>query len=351
LTLDDESEVSFEESDSESIISDTSSQFELSVSKPKKKKAKQQDNSLDFRVASRGSSAKYYDEDDQNLDEEIGTPSDSEEERKKKKAKAITLDYDVEEDGWAVEGVYDTQVAKIQKDDGEDSEEVQYLIKWKGFSHRHNTWQSLKNLKGFKGYRKVENFEKRKRLEEDFKRDPRTSEYELDTLNDEIERERSLLEDYKLVERILGMREGYITSSGATNGLEYLCKWSRLSYGECTWEAADMFMPEDQNEIDAFLERNQSQTIPYKSDTYLRQRAEYKPFIKQPEYLDTGGTLRDYQLLGVNWLAHLWHKNQNGILADEMVLSLINYRAWEKLFKPLDFFLTYLIPKEYMDPF
>lgn len=317
--LDDESEISFEATDSESIASDLSSGYESPVSKPKKKKTMQMDNSLDFRVSSRGTSAKFYDEDDQDLDEEIGTPSDSEEERKKKKAKAITLEYDVEEDGWAVEGVHDTQVVKLKQEDGSEVEEVQYLIKWKGFSHRHNTWQSLNALKGFKGYRKVENYERRKRQEDDFKRDPRTSEYEIDTLNDEIERERSLVEDYKLVERILGMRGGYANSSGATNGLEYLCKWSRLSYGECTWEAADSFLPEDQNEIDAFLERNQSQTIPPKSDTYLRQRAEYKPFIKQPEYLDVGGTLRDYQLLGVNWLAHLWHKNQNGILADEMV--------------------------------
>jgi hypothetical protein len=32
-----------------------------------------------------------------------------------------------------------------------------------------------------------------------------------------------------------------------------------------------------------------------------------------------GGTLRDYQVEGVNWLVNLYHNGINGILADEMV--------------------------------
>lgn len=41
---------------------------------------------------------------------------------------------------------------------------------------------------------------------------------------------------------------------------------------------------------------------------------------KQPEYL-SGGTLRDYQLEGLNWLVYSWSKNINCILADEMGLG------------------------------
>jgi SNF2 family DNA or RNA helicase len=33
-----------------------------------------------------------------------------------------------------------------------------------------------------------------------------------------------------------------------------------------------------------------------------------------------GGTLKDYQLEGVNWLVSLYHNGISGILADEMVL-------------------------------
>lgn len=41
---------------------------------------------------------------------------------------------------------------------------------------------------------------------------------------------------------------------------------------------------------------------------------------KQPDYL-VGGTLRDYQLGGLNWLVYSWSKNINCILADEMGLG------------------------------
>lgn len=41
----------------------------------------------------------------------------------------------------------------------------------------------------------------------------------------------------------------------------------------------------------------------------------------QPSIL-TGGTLREYQLQGLNWLIHLYDNGINGILADEMVRQL-----------------------------
>lgn len=41
---------------------------------------------------------------------------------------------------------------------------------------------------------------------------------------------------------------------------------------------------------------------------------------KQPAKL-VGGTLRDYQLEGLNWLFKLYQANLNGILADEMGLG------------------------------
>jgi SNF2 family DNA or RNA helicase len=38
----------------------------------------------------------------------------------------------------------------------------------------------------------------------------------------------------------------------------------------------------------------------------------------QPQII-TGGTLREYQMQGLNWLIHLYDNGINGILADEMV--------------------------------
>lgn len=34
-----------------------------------------------------------------------------------------------------------------------------------------------------------------------------------------------------------------------------------------------------------------------------------------------GGTLKSYQLIGLNWLVSLYNNNLNGILADEMGLG------------------------------
>lgn len=278
-----------------------------------------------MRFSSRGSNVKYYQEDD-NLDEEIGVMSDSEEEKKKKIAIAVSLEYDAEAEGWTIEGIFDRRAVKQDNPENSESQngelEQEYLVKWKGSSHRHDTWHKRNSLKDYKGLRRLDNFIKKMRAVDDYRRDPRTTPYEVETLDDDIERERSLIEDYKLIERVISTREVEPGYFGNTNGgTEYLCKWYRLQYSDCTWEPADEMLPEDQVEIDAFLERNNSQLIPHKSATYLRQRSEYKPFQKQPEYLNVGGTLRDYQLLGVNWMAHLWHKNQNGILADEMGLG------------------------------
>ncbi len=43
--------------------------------------------------------------------------------------------------------------------------------------------------------------------------------------------------------------------------------------------------------------------------------------IKQPEML-VGGTLRQYQMQGLQWLVSLYNNNLSGVLADEMVSDL-----------------------------
>jgi hypothetical protein len=48
----------------------------------------------------------------------------------------------------------------------------------------------------------------------------------------------------------------------------------------------------------------------------------------QPSIL-TGGTLREYQMQGLNWLIHLYDNGINGILADEMVrCSVLTTASW-----------------------
>ncbi|CAG8600585.1 9734_t:CDS:2, partial [Ambispora leptoticha] len=101
----------------------------------------------------------------------------------------------------------------------------------------------------------------------------------------------------------------------------YFCKFKGLSYLDCTWEKAELIEEKFQVEIDAFNERSNSRRLPHLSTKYSREsRPKFKLLSSQPSYL-TGGDLRDFQLTGLNWLAHLWSKNQNGILADEMGLG------------------------------
>jgi SNF2 family DNA or RNA helicase len=45
-----------------------------------------------------------------------------------------------------------------------------------------------------------------------------------------------------------------------------------------------------------------------------------RALLQQPDFL-RAGTLRDYQLEGLNWLIYSWMQNHNCILADEMGLG------------------------------
>ena len=61
--------------------------------------------------------------------------------------------------------------------------------------------------------------------------------------------------------------------------------------------------------------------------------------------IDVKGTMRPYQLQGLNWMVSLHHNGLNGILADEMVSNVMFYtsnatltqlltRVWAKPCKP-----------------
>jgi chromodomain-helicase-DNA-binding protein 1 len=198
-------------------------------------------------------------------------------------------------------------------------DEDEYLIKWMRKSHRHNTWHLQHELTQIKGYRKLERYIKK--VEEDIleREDPYITKEEIEQKDIALETLRTDIEEYCQVERIIAGREVQPTNENPMGGMEYLVKWKRLNYKECTWETAEE-IADFQDQIDACLERNQSQRVPHRSKTYTKARPEYKKLAKQPEYLK-GGELRDYQLMGVNWMAYLWHNNDNGILADEMGLG------------------------------
>ncbi|KAJ3396189.1 hypothetical protein HDU92_003861 [Lobulomyces angularis] len=111
-----------------------------------------------------------------------------------------------------------------------------------------------------------------------------------------------------------------------------LVKWIGLPYESSTWEdfpveEDDVLYDEKEIKIRSFF-RN---SLNLKYNTYVKSTVlahkvpngkkikNFTEFKKQP-YTLSGGTLKDYQLAGFNWLLYQWHKDIPSILADDMGL-------------------------------
>ncbi|PIO35521.1 hypothetical protein AB205_0206790 [Aquarana catesbeiana] len=129
-----------------------------------------------------------------------------------------------------------------------------------------------------------------------------------------------LNKQYQIVERIIAVRTGKSATvqsdlpvnsrrSSTSNEPEYLCKWMGLPYADSSWENESLVGKKFQNCIDSFHSRNNSKNTPVKDSKVLRQRPRFVTLKKQPSYIGGEGLeLRDYQLEGLNWLAHSWCK-------------------------------------------
>ncbi|KAH7888521.1 SNF2 family N-terminal domain-containing protein [Phlebopus sp. FC_14] len=206
-----------------------------------------------------------------------------------------------------------------REDDQEDLwfDNVRFHIKWKNFSHLHNTDETYEFLKRFKGLKRVDNYIKAYKVYQARLNAPGLSTEDAEALLLDKEREKEELETYKIVERIVSHRES------ADNNTEYFCKWTGLNYEHCTWEDQTEIRPIAKAQIEVYRAREAEAKFPYKSVQYPRhQRPAFQKIVKDPDYISaTGGALKDFQLTGLNWLAYLWSKGENGILADEMGLG------------------------------
>ena len=194
-----------------------------------------------------------------------------------------------------------------------------FHIKWKNFSHLHNTDETYEFLKRFRGLKRVDNYIKSYKLYKSRLQTPGLTREEVEALMLDKEREKEELENFRNVERIVGHREG------VDGQIEYFCKWCGLNYEHCTWELAKDVEVIGQAYIEAYRQREAESRFPYKSVSYSRNgRPSFQKITKDPEYISaTGGELKDFQLTGLNWLAYLWSKGENGILADEMGLGKV----------------------------
>lgn len=193
-------------------------------------------------------------------------------------------------------------------------EEYEFLIKWQGQAYYHATWETIESLAGVRSVRRLENYIKRTWTEDvRLMTDPDISPEDKEKCMLDKEKVTDAIDDYKTVERVIGDRE-------AEEGTEYLVKWKGLFYDNATWEAGSLISDIAQEKIDYYLNR-QSET--FRSDpteSNPATRSKFTRLLEQPDYIKHG-QLRDFQVVGLNFLAFNWAKNMNVVLADEMGLG------------------------------
>lgn len=206
-----------------------------------------------------------------------------------------------------------------------DKDDFEFFIKWQGKAHYHSTWESYSTLTSFKGLKRLENYFRKIVGEELFiLSDPEVALEEKEQWNLNRERDSDALLDYMQVERVIDQRDG-------EEDTEYFVKWKGLGYDSCTWEDATLISELAQNEIDRYLDRISKSPTSNKTESNPHSRSPYVAFKTQPPYIKNG-QLREFQVKGLNFLAHNWCKDQNVILADEMGLGktvqTISFMSW-----------------------
>ncbi|KAK5085011.1 ATP-dependent DNA helicase Hrp3 [Lithohypha guttulata] len=193
-------------------------------------------------------------------------------------------------------------------------EEYEFLIKWQQQAYYHATWETTESLAGVRSIRRLENYIK-KTLAEDIRitTDPDISPEDKEKWVLDREQILDAIDDYKKVERVIGNRE-------TADGTEYFVKWKGLYYDNATWEAASLVTEIAQDKIDSYLNHQSENFRSDPSEQNPATRSKFVRLTEQPDYVK-GGQLRDFQLVGLNFLAFNWAKNMNVVLADEMGLG------------------------------
>ncbi|GAM87744.1 hypothetical protein ANO11243_057710 [Dothideomycetidae sp. 11243] len=220
-----------------------------------------------------------------------------------------------EDTGPAIDVVLNHRVKQEVESPASDKHDYEFFIKWQGKAHYHATWELWTTLSSHRGFRRLENyFRKVVRQEQILLSDPDIAIEEREKWNLERETYLDALEDYTKVERVIGARDG------EEEDTEYYVKWKGLTYDACTWENASVVGNLAQDQIDRFLDRSSKLPVSDRKESNLATRSPYRPFRTQPDYVKHG-QLREFQLTGINFLAHNWCNGNNVVLADEMGLG------------------------------
>ena len=195
-----------------------------------------------------------------------------------------------------------------------DRNDFEFYIKWQGQSYYHATWETAETLANCRSSRRLDNYI-RKVLWEELRvnMDDETAPEEREKWNLDRERDVEAIEDYKKVERVIGMRDGDM-------GTEYLVKWKRLAYEGCTWETEDLVSEIAQHEIDRYLDRSSHLPVSDHRESNPATRKSFETIKGTPNFLQNG-ELKEFQVKGLNFMAFNWVRGRNVVLADEMGLG------------------------------
>ncbi|KAI7362566.1 SNF2 family DNA-dependent chromodomain-containing ATPase [Hortaea werneckii] len=222
--------------------------------------------------------------------------------------------YTYEDESPAIDQVLNFRLREGSDPTSPDKQDYEFFIKWQGQAHYHATWEPWSTLSTYKGFRRLENYYRKiVKIDQEVTLDPDIPIEDREKWNLDREAYLESLNDYMQVERVIGMRE-------EDGEAQYFVKWRGLYYDSCTWEDANLVGELAQTEIDKYLNRTSNLPVTNQKEANLNTRSDYKPFRQQPDYIK-GGELREFQIHGLNFLAHHWCKGNNVILADEMGLG------------------------------
>ncbi|KAK6587594.1 hypothetical protein RS030_91512 [Cryptosporidium xiaoi] len=243
----------------------------------------------------------------------------------------------------------------------EDNSIIEYKIKWMGYSHLHNTWETVESLtkENVGGIRRLENFQKK--MAEIQQRRKFMTEDEIEQENITFEIQKQLDMDALIPEKIVDVFEEKVAVEENKENYEtqiyYFVKWLSCPYDQCTWESYETLVEHNfLNHIESF--NSQMDIIcKYNKDYNYEMRSlsltSFEPYPSTPFYmgrniaemnkirkndniesfLDSNVSqisenppfqndkLREYQVYGLNWIISRFKKNVNVLLADEMGLG------------------------------
>jgi SWI/SNF-related matrix-associated actin-dependent regulator 1 of chromatin subfamily A len=141
---------------------------------------------------------------------------------------------------------------------------------------------------------------------------------------------------FKLFEQYEEIMEGYVQIDACLNNCEAIADdiASTLAVWKGASTASDSVTGTPSGLNDVKVDVNKVSEL-LRNETDLRKRKILNSYIRtQPSLLSEGTVLKDYQLLGVNWLNLLYSRKIGCILADEMgelkhLLCKLTLRPWQ----------------------